>query len=392
MIEDEIIEWVHDLPVSILGWLKNMESSRWGFYKFCRDAEAEYAFPASHIGLHISKILHKADDISKLTGYSKQQADANVALIRSCQQPDSGLIIDPNMDSLFENRNNPAALTAFRRAVTKYTMDLLNQYHAAPLYPYSESGSHGKPDAAEFLEYLKTADWSQPWGTGSHAAGKAREIFCAVNDGNEEYIPALREGMKIILSHQNPKTGMWGSTEIPLYQQISGALKIIGRLKFYMGMELPYMDKLADSCIEHHADGRFYEEDDMCFPRNVAEMCVACLVQSDYRREELLGTLLDIARFIKKFQQPDGAFSLRQNGRNLMRWCGSWICGDSPVKRGDILGTQGALWALGMIGRYLGWPEMPFPDPQGDWRERTEKLKYAIVVDSKCNVEIVKRS
>ncbi|MBN1554899.1 MAG: hypothetical protein JXA11_09145 [Phycisphaerae bacterium] len=392
---EEIIRWIHTLPGSILGWLDDMNASRWGFYKDCRDAEMDYALPASHVAMRFEKLLRNVDDISALPGYSAGQAKSNLEFIQSCQQPDTGFFIDPNLDSRFADKTNPAALEAFRRAVTKYTIDMLwEHYRATPLYPYAESGGHGVPDADEFVTFMRTADWDNPWGAGSHAGGKAREIFNLVNEGREEYISALKQGIEIILSHQNPDTGMWGRSELPLYQQISGALKIIGRFKFFMGIDLPYMDKLADSCIRHHADGGFYPEgndEDMCFPRNVAEMCIACLEQSDYRREELLKTLASIAEYLRDYQQPDGAFASQRSGRRFLHWNGAVICGNSDTPRSNINGTQGAIWALGMIGNYLGWPEMPFPDPQGDWRERIAKLNYAITISKNGIVEISKK-
>lgn len=393
-MNDDIINWIHTLPGSILGWLDRMQSQRWGFYKDCYDAEMEYVFPASHVALRLVKMLRKADDISKLPGYSQHQSKANVEYIQSCQQPAGGFFIDPMLDSRFKAPGDSAALEAFRRTVTKYTIEMLGEhYNALPLYSYSESGDDGNPDPRTFLNYLKHADWDKPWATNSHAGGKVRELFNCINIGNEEFITPLREGLEIILSHQNPQTGMWGACEIPLYEQISGALKIINRLKFYMGVDLPYMDKLADSCIKHHVDGGFYKDaDNMCFPRNVAEMCVACLEQSDYRRGDLMKTLASIAKMIGEYQQPDGAFATSKCGREALTWCGGRICGESAVPRSNITGTQGAAWGLGMIGHYLDWPDMPFSDPQENWRERIAKQKYRIIVDSKGRVEIVKKT
>lgn len=395
-MSEDVISWIHTLPGSILGWLEEMKASRWGFYKDCCDAEMDYALPASHVAMRIEKLLRKVDDISALPGYSAAQATLNIEFIQSCQQPDTGFFIDPNLDLRFNDKSNPAALEAFRRAVSKYTIEMLAEHYCAkPLYSYAESSRHGKPDAEEFVKFVQTADWDKPWGTGSHAGGKAREIFSMVNDGHEEYIPAMRKGLEIILSHQNPDTGMWGRSELPLCQQISGALKVIGRLKFYMGVDLPHMDKLADSCINHHADGGFYpdgDDADMCFPRNVAEMCIACLEQSSYRRDELLKTLVSIAEYLQKYQQPDGAFASQISGRRFLRWSGASICGNSDAPRSNINGTQGAIWALGMIGNYLGWKDMPFNNPQADWHERIATLKYAIIINKNGIVEISKKS
>lgn len=180
---------------------------------------------------------------------------------------------------------------------------------------------------------------------------------------------------------------------VPLYQQISGALKIIGRLKFYMGIDIPHMDRLADSCIKHHANGRFYEHgDDMCFPRNVAEMCIACLEQSDYRRDDLRQTLVSLAEFIRTYQQSDGGFSSSRCGKTDITWCGGRICGPASTPRSNISGAQGAIWAIGMIGNYLGWPDMPFTNPQGDWRDRVESLRYSISLGPDGKVQVAAKN
>jgi hypothetical protein len=159
-----------------------------------------------------------------------------------------------------------------------------------------------------------------------------------------------------------------------------------------MGYEVPHLDRLADSCITHHADGSFYADiDEMCIPRNVAEMCMACLEHSDYRREELLATMASIAEYIHKFQQPDGGFASSTRGTDAIGWCGAAIAPESKTPRGNINGTQGAMYCLALLGEYLGWEDLPWTFPMAGWRERVAALKYRIIRTESGKIEIVKR-
>jgi hypothetical protein len=385
-------DWINELPAQIGGWLASVrDPARFGLFKDCVDSKIPHAFPASLVGLSRWMKLQSCK-LEEVPGYSPAAYRATVKSIQGCQQPATGLIIEPQLDARFPDKQEARAYLTFRKAVTRYTLDLLAALKAQPLYPYAETGTHGRPDPVEYLRYMKTGNWNEPWGIGSHAAGQTRELFYLIDAGHTEYIPAVCEGIAFILAQQNPVTGMWGPSSTPLYQQISGALKVIGRFLFYLGIELPHMDKLADSCIRHHADGGFYADgDDMCFPRNVAEMCIACLESSDYRREELLATLTSIAEMIRQYQMPDGAFASDRTGCGRIQWCGAEICGSPTQPRSNMNGTQGALWAFGLIGPYLGWTNLPFENPQAGWRERVARLKYRIVLTPGGKVAIVQR-
>ena len=387
-MSEEIREWVRSLPDAIADWTLSVASpDRTGFFRACGDAEMSFDFPSSSVcrGFLAKTRPEARAELDRLNAET-------AAFVQSCQQRETGLFIDPCLDPRFQSPDDARALRDFRHAVSKYTLGLLSSMDAEPLHPYAETGEKGVPDAEAYLAYLKAADWTRPWGTGSHTAGQTRELFNLLDQGHEELLPVVREGIENILSHQNPETGMWGPSSIPLYEQISGTLKVVGRFLFSLGIDIPHAEKLADSCIKHHADRSFYADgEDMCFPRNVAEMCVACMELSDYRRDELAETLEDIAGFLRRWQMPDGAFASNPKGTGPIGWCGASICGRSPRPRSNVNGTQGAVWCLGMIGEYLGWEGMPFSNPQGGWRERVARRRYAVEILDGGRVEIVAR-
>lgn len=385
-------EWVEESSRTIVQWLLSvMDENRFGLFRDCVDSEIPHTFPASFVGL--SRLMAmKSVGLEELPGYSTSKVLQSIEFIQNCQDSNTGLYIDPELDRRCSDKDR----AALRRAVTAYSVNLLGALGADPLWPYSSLGDHGVPDAQNYLQALREGDWSKPWGIGSWAGRATCELFMKIEEGHTEYIPALCRGIEFILTQYNPDTGMIGASSIPLYEQISGALKVIGQFVFRLGVELPYMNRLADSCIKYHGDKSFYSgTDDMCIPRNVAEMCVACLEMSEYRRDELLGTLDSIGEHIYSFRMPDGAFASDRSGISPIYWGGAKICGPAKMRRGNMNGTQGAIWAIGLISEYLDWDEKAFRSLSADWRSkitgwknRVTQYKYRVIVFENMKVEV----
>jgi hypothetical protein len=268
---------------------------------------------------------------------------------------------------------------------------LLKQLGSELKYPYSRTLTQEENVGEAFLQYVETSDWDKPWNAGSHAGGMAVELLDKINEGRMELIPALEEGTELILSHQNPETGMIGKSSIPLYEQISGSLKVYPRLVMYMGMVLPHFDRLADSCVEHHADGSFYAtEDNMCIPRNVLEMCDLCLEFSDYREGELLGTIRSVTEYLhEKYVMPDGLYASNPSGTEPFAWCGAPIAPKADSPRSNVNGTQAAIWSFGISAKYLGWKDVPLEYPRGEWRKNLTKRKYIAQLTPEGRVKVV---
>ncbi len=394
MENERIPSWFDEVHKSMVEWIISMMDEDTGMLKDCIDSEIPFTIPATSHGLGI---LEGGLGKSRfdLPGYDEEKEKRIIEYVRSAQDEKTGLVIDPLLDKRFTEPENQREYKNFRVAVTRYAEGLLKRLGSGLKYPFTVTGGTGKPDPQKALEYIKTGDWDKPWGTGSHSAGIVREFFFLINDGYEEYIPATCEMIEFIMSKQNPETGMWGKSSIPLYEQISGTLKVLGRFFFNLGMDIPYLDKLADSCIEHHRDRSFYSEiGNHCIPRNVMEMCVVCLEHSDYRREELIDTLISIVDyFYENHYKPDGAFGTRE-GTEPIGWCGAHICGESQMPRSCINATAAALHTFNMVGEYLGWAgKVPFPCKtyQSNWRENIAKLKYKIVRTKNGKYEILRK-
>ncbi len=396
MVSEKIPKWLFEVHESIGKWIASRADRQTSMLKDCIDSEIPFTIPATSHGFAIFEGgLGKSR--FELPDYDKDKEQKIIEYVQNAQDKETGLVIDPYLDPRFREPENEREYRNFRAAVTKYAEGLLKRFGAEFKYPFTEAGGTEKPNPPKAFEYIKTGNWDKPWGIGSHSAGLVRDFFYLINDGHEEYIPYTCEMIEFIMSKQNPETGMWGKSSIPLYEQISGTLKVLGRFFFCLGMEIPHLEKLADSCIEHHKDESFYAEgDDMCIPRNVMEMCVLCIEASDYRKDELEDTLVSILDHIYKYHyKPDGAFSSYHSGTKPIQWCGAKICGESKTPRSNINGTAGACHSFNMIGEYFDWAgKVPFPCKtyQSDWREKIASLKYKIVRTSAGKIDIIRKS
>jgi len=388
-MKSETVKWLRGLRKGIEPWIISMmDPQHFALFKDCVDAEMPHCLPASGVALYLMKDTRR---LESLPGYSPEAVAESVAYAQSFQDSDTGLFIDPYLDESFENPEDKTALETFRGAVTKYAIMFLEQIGSQPLYSYSSTGGRGEPDPQAYLDYLRTADWSQPWGTGSGAAGRTKELYEYLNQGHEEVVPALVRGMEIILSYQNPETGMWGSTDLPLAQQVSGAFKIMAGPFWLTGFNFPYMDRLADSLLELWNSGVLRDIEDVLIPRNVAELLVLCLEASDYRHEEIYDTLEEVVLSFRDFQMPDGGFASTRDGTKAVGWCGASICGPADNPRSNMNATQGVQFCLSIVAPYLGWEDCPWPFPRGDWKVKLAQRLYQLRRTDSGSVEVIKR-
>lgn len=386
-------EWVVEIPAKLSKYITDKllyREGKFGLFKACEDSVIPFDIPHSNINF---TILSQIQAVEKLPGYSSKGIEDLASFLKSCQQPDSGLFIDPMLDERYENREDIYQYTLFRHAVSKYAIAFLKMLGEKPLYPYAAIGDKEKLNVNDYLKFIKEADWSKPWGAGSHTAFRTVELFNLVNEGQKEYIPALCEGIEIILSHQDPETGMWGEGNLPLHEGISGALKVIGRLKFQIGMDIPNMDKLADSIIKHQKNGDFFNcSESILIPRNALEMAIACLESSDYRREELLLTVGSLINDMRGYILPDGSIKDLRSGNQPVQWCGAGIAPKSGKPRGTGVGAICMTYSIGLAAEYLGWSDCTLKSPLEGWRRKLEQYHIVPVVSRDGKVEIVERN
>jgi len=115
-------------------------------------------------------------------------------------------------------------------------------------------------------------------------------------------------------------------------------------------------------------------------------------LHSDYRKEDLRVYIETVADAIKEYLQPDGAFASHPSGRMPIGWNGPRLAGPSEKPRSDLKGTEGALYALGLLGAALDWEDFPLErNDRVEGYKRPATHPYRVVLDEAGHVEVVKR-
>ena len=121
-------------------------------------------------------------------------------------------------------------------------------------------------------------------------------------------------------------------------------------------------------------------------------MIAVCLIHSEYRGDELRATLASLAeRYRDQFQMPDGGFACHPGGAEPVGWNGTPISPPATRPRGDIGGTNGGLWCLGMIGKALGWRDTGLRCPQEGWQKRVAALENELVLQEDGTVTMERK-
>ena len=326
--------WVAEIPERIGALLIDRHlcpaGDVWGLAKRVPNQELPYDEHGSAVFI---KSAVDYDLFGLVGGWSEEARQDVIQFWQSWQSPDTGRFIDPRYPERIVNE--------------KYIVFLLDALGAEPLYAHTTTSATGEIRSDTFLQRAADdPDWERGgWGVGSHTGFMARELLDAINgNGREDLIPDLEEGLRLILTHQDPRSGLWGPPGAPLDSRIGGTLKIIGRLYFMMGMEVPHAQQLADSLVRHQADGDWFDSSvNICILRNVAEVAGFCLETLDSRRQELWDTLESVTDDLRAWRNEDGSYC------------------DNRGESGGI--SQGVFYACGLIGGYLHWVDCPLPNP-----------------------------
>jgi hypothetical protein len=190
-------------------------------------------------------------------------------------------------------------------------------------------------DWPSMLEYITTRDIdASPWGEGSHAGRMCLYLIRECREGRAP-IDAVIKAVRFLLDKQDPQTGLWGHSGLPLNQRLNGAYKLFGTLRVALDLPLPHARELLDSGFEHFYEPDHDERMDSCSEWD-ALMVMRELqpLIGDYRHEELRKLAAwRIVRIVELVQQEDGGFSGTRT-----RCTTSFVGFDMapPVLQGDV--------------------------------------------------------
>lgn len=265
-------------------------------------------------------------------------------LLLSSQDRASGLFICPavRIDDIAEPDNWDR--TSYFTAITTKLTNRLLQLGVTPRYPLPNT-KKGCPHFEELSAALENLSWDRHvYGAGSHAGRWACVRLQELRSKGESLQgdPYVMKIIGFLEGHQNPDTGFWGSS-MDLTDGMNGTLKTLSIFEM-LGRRLPNSERIIDSVLSiQREDGRVGEG---CSNWNAMALLTYLLQESFYRLENVQKVALRLTDYLKALRQPDGLYSVHENGC-LHVHAGVILC-DSPQPVSDIQGTSHALQILCM--------------------------------------------
>lgn len=209
-------------------------------------------------------------------------------------------------------KDKPWPSPAMLESANGYAYASLTRYGAKDIPVRQPAKGWLKTDGWEgMLEFITTRDIDEsPWGEGSQAGRMCGYLVREYQSGNAP-IEAVVSAVRFLLEKQDPETGLWGRTGLPLHQRLNGAYKLFGFLRCTLDLPLPHADRLLDSGFEY-----FYQPDHDEKMHSCSEWDALMVMRElqplagGTRAEELKKLAAHrIVKIVRLMQQADGGFS-----------------------------------------------------------------------------------
>lgn len=346
-----------------LKWLKGIEDKIFEFV--LRMSEKDFAYfryslsgdlygPRTRWGLgqlvFATRILCMIDKLKDVD--EKKRKNLTQAILSF--QKSNGYIYDPLISKLtvkarvkefLRNGNFESLLdTQTKRAETRQSFAALFCLNGKPKTPFL----HIPYTEERVRKYLQSMDWKQPWASGSHFSHllffyKAnKELFNFQPDLSNHLIDCAVEWVNQL---QSKTDGSWYEGDVPLFQKINGAMKILTGFSVVHRYKLDYIEKLIDTCLSGINDAH------ACNNFNIVYVLYYCCKLTDYRRKEIEQFCLDRLNIYKEFYcEKVGGFSFLKNKANDVYYKAKISKG---LNEPDIHGTVMFVWGITLISKIL---------------------------------------
>ena len=231
------------------------------------------------------------------------------------------------------------------RAETRQAVAALRVFGAAPSRPFADLPR----DTVAIDAYVRSLDWSRPWGAASHISHLAffmvQHAAC-FGVGDVSDVAKLLSQVEKAYRRQD---GAWyaANAQISSHQKVNGAMKIITALDAAGVFGLDNAEGLIDLCLAAASDGH------ACNHLNVICVLHRCATVSEYRRDEVRTYLLDRLRRYRAHYWPwQGGFSFFPGAANHSYYNARVTTG---MAEPDVHGTVLMLWGIVLICDVLGW-------------------------------------
>jgi hypothetical protein len=352
--DDSFLETAETLKRSVGGWLERMAAGLApGRFRFC---ERFRLVPASGHGAQFVTCF--AVKTARHTGlwneWPEQRREGAIAFIRSFQRRD-GRFVDRAMSRRFalgaafdRARRSGATSPGSERSITAETRQsaaTLLEVGALPPYPLPETHR----DAASVRDFIRSLDWSIPWGAGSHAS---HLIFYLHSNAKLKGLaapdPRIDAAFEELDRVRDLRTGTWFTADIPTQMALNGAMKVLTAYR-WTGRPLEHADRLLDTAL----DAKF-AEDGCSFLNRLFVVQQAKAHCGDYRREDVRALAETCFHRVLGFRREDGGLSFYTT-RAQRRYFDAYV--SLGGVQSDMHGATMLTWAMAISLELLGLSE-----------------------------------
>jgi len=345
------LNWLNNIKSNINSFLENMSENEYSYFKY--SLSGDILNSSSHWGLanlvFAVKILYITGLIDEISETKRENLYKNIIKFSD----EEGYLYDPyitkiELKDLFEKliSGKIKRHKGIKESETRQTFTALRLLDKKPLKPFL----HIPYTQDEAKKFIGSLNWSLPWGAGAHFSFLL--YFLYVNNyffqykdtESKELINFLVEWVFKIQSKEN---GCWYLGEnVPLFQKVNGAMKVLTAFHAVDIWEFPYPKKLIDTALLAANDK------EACSNFNVIYVLYSCnLIEPDYRKSEIEDFCLKRLDIYRNFYYPEiGGFSFFENKANTYIYGKKISVGKNEP---DIHGTILFLFGIAIIDKIL---------------------------------------
>jgi hypothetical protein len=354
---------------SVLHWIEEVriKDKTYGEYRLSAPGQATLM-----TSCFVALARELVDDLSSL---SEQQQAEWISYIRSHQQPESGLFLDPLLkpEDLTHPGNDWTYLTM---QLTYFSLSALDTLGSRTVYPLRFAEKYKN---IKFLRnWLEGRNWAAPWVESNNIMFVFYFLVRMYQDTKDEKIlETLYAGLDWLDKRQDPETGFWETNNgVDLLNAMAGAFHFYS-FYFDLEREVKYIDRTIDSTLSlQHKDGLFHPwgGGGACHDLDAVDVLVKFSLLTDYRQSDVKAALTRAFEGILRNQNEDGGFC---EAKNRTR--------PKSIKRriGEIVGLDRLLnkrVAPSDITKYSGWNQMTYKIVESDtWSAWFRPLALALI-------------
>ena len=353
-----------DACVRVNKWLEGMRAGN-GF-RFAA------ATPRTLLSTCIAILLHEG--LESLEGVSPQERKSWCLYVQSCQDPSSGLFLDPLLEQ-FPVESELHDRAYIELLMTYFAIQSLDALGEAAVHPLRFLAQFETPGA--IAAWLDRLDWSNPWLESNRVMFVVAGLIHRAEKEGDTAAPALYHQVLDWLDRaQDTKTGLWGTRQgASLSNAIAGAYHFV---PFYEYVHRPVrsVSKIIGAALSLQQDDGLFGPGPgggACEDLDVIDLLATLTNQFNYRASDIKKSLIRSFWSIWNLQNADGGFPYAARGSRETYRFGSWTPLEVDMRESDVFASWFRLMAIETVRctypedlpeigawRFRRWPALGF--------------------------------